>query len=162
MRLDEAAYTTGQVAALSGVPEKSVRNWDARGVLPLGESHFTGRRLFTLTDALKLAVMADLTGRVGVSPSDAAGAATLVARAVIAAAPPDADGHPTLDPNSVPPTRAYALAILNGEMHVGTVDSAEPGEWSGEWGRAHIVLPIAPLLANLAFRLLSLRTGGPA
>lgn len=157
-RLTDHRFSTRHVAYLAGVPTRSIFNWESRDVFRTAPVSFAGRRAYSLIDAIRLRVMGDLTNRAGLGPSDAAGAAELVARTVLAAAPTDADGHPLLDPNSIPQTRAFALTLKDGQAHVGLVDSAEPGgylEWQGEWGRAHVVLPIAPLLAALAFRMLS-------
>jgi hypothetical protein len=156
--LDERTYTTAEVAFLSGVAEKNIRNWTApaRNVLQVGERHFTGRVVFSLLDAVRLAAMHDLTVRVPLKPSDAAGAAEVLVRYVAEHSPKDGAGHPVADPSAINRTLAFALAYVEGEPHVGLVDS--DSDFRGQWGRAHVVLPIAAIVAGVLSRLLDLAT----
>jgi hypothetical protein len=155
IRLDEPRFTMAEAARISGVPLSSIRNWQVRGTLRAGVPHFTGRHRYSLAGAVRLAAMHDLTIRVPLRPADAVGAAELVVRRVLQLAPRDADGYPLTDLSSISRSEALVLAVIDGEMHVGLVDAAQPGgyvDFSEQWARAHVVVPIAALLAAVLFR----------
>src|SRR5262245_8384468 len=61
--MDEATYTSGQVARAAGVPNRRLEGWLERGIItvPLqrGRSRHGNRRRFTFGDALKVAVLAE-------------------------------------------------------------------------------------------------------
>ena len=157
--LDERRFGTGEVVRLSGVAEKQIANWHARDVLRLGELHFTKRRVYSLLDAIQFAVMADLTQRVPLKPSDAKAAAEYLARYVVEQAPRDAGGRPIADPNAIPRSFAFGLYAVDGVMCVEEVDSTRPGAHvmaQVRWGRAHILLPVAALVGDVIYRLLEL------
>jgi hypothetical protein len=158
VRLDDYRFTLVEAAALANVPDGSVRNWIKREVLQVGQLHFTGRHIFSLLDAVRLAAMHDLTIRVPLLPSDAVQAAEFLVREVVKRMPTDADGRPIADPNAIEPAIAVALAVVDGEMNVGLIDPTMPGyaAWNGSWGRAHVVVPIKALVADVLFRLLTL------
>lgn len=156
--LDDPAFTLTEVAAISGVAAPSVRNWIDRGTLALGGRSPTGRPVFSLADAVRLATMQALTITVPLKPSDAALAAELVAREVLHLAATDATGRPMASPNAIPTTLALVLATVGGKMCAGWVDPAETG-YRGEntaWSRAHVVLPIASLLDDVVHNLVAL------
>jgi Helix-turn-helix domain len=150
IRLADYLFTTAEACRMSGLPEKSLRNWLSRGVLPQLGARFGDRLMFSLIDVLRFAALHDLTSRVLMPPADAAGVAELAVRQIVNNA---ADG--IADVNAVPATLALAVAWKDGTAHVQLVDPAAPrgyAAWQGEWGRAHVVLPIAGLLANVLWR----------
>ena len=159
IRLDEPRFTTSQIVRLSGCSDKSIRNWTDRNIVSLGERHFTGRVVYSLLDAIRLAVMHDLTTRVPMKPTDAAGAAELLARYVAEHSPHDDAGHPVADVNAIPRGLAYAMIFgADGKPLVGLVNPDQPGgyaDFRGTWGRAHIVLPIAAIVADVLYNLLA-------
>lgn len=156
--MDDRAFTTAEIVAVSGVPEKSITNWTGRKLLAVGERHFTGRRLFSVEDAIRLAAMHDLTVRVPIGPTDVAQAAEVIVRQVIKHAPRDAAGHPLFTLDAVPATVALALAVEDGLTCVGLIDPTQPGYavWPGPWARAHVVVPIAAMLMDVSYRLIEL------
>ncbi|HEX3346931.1 MAG TPA: hypothetical protein VHS58_02375 [Acetobacteraceae bacterium] len=129
--------------------------------LGIGERDGRGRRLLHLLDVVKLAAMHDITRRAGVRPSDAAGAAVLVARQIEKMAPRDEYGSPLVDLQSLPQTLYLGLASVDGEMQVGLIDPFRPGGYL-DVGRpsaaAHIVVPIAALLATVTGRVIGALT----
>ena len=81
IHLAEHQFTLAEAAMISGVPEKTIRNWLARGSLPIGLKHRLGRWLFSTLDIIRLRVMNDLTQNelVPMKPTDAAHLAAVVA-----------------------------------------------------------------------------------
>lgn len=83
---NERRYTLPDTAFLARVPDVSLRNWMARHIFTAGEKHASsGRWYFSLTDALRLAVMHDLCVRPGLDfgPTKAAAIAELVVTAAM-------------------------------------------------------------------------------
>jgi hypothetical protein len=163
IRLTDYLFTTADLGRLSGASEVTLRNWIARGVLPPIGQRFAGRLMFTLADALRVAAVNDLTTRVVMPPATAVKVAELVVRQVSERSPGS-----VVDVNAMPATLALAVAWQDGEPHVQLVDQGEPGgylAWQGEWGRAHVVLPLSGLLAGViwtAIDVLAERQGGVA
>ena len=63
VRIDEYRFTVRDAEFLSGVAQKNIRNWIERGVLSIGQRHFTGRWTLNLLDVLQIRVMDDLAVR---------------------------------------------------------------------------------------------------
>ena len=156
LKLEEHRFSTSDAIRLSGVPEKSLRNWLAseRRVLQIGVRHFTGRILFSVLDIFQIAALHDLTRRAGMAPSDAAGIASVVASEIRKRAPTGADGHLTIDLATIPGSLALSAARIDGEMMVGLIDPSQPEylDYRGAHGRAHMVVPIAGLVADVLYR----------
>jgi len=154
LRLKEAWLTLAELAAVCEVPEKDAENWQGRRILDLGERFPNGRRFYSVLDALKLATMHGLTRRVPIGPTNAARAARVMAEYVLANTPRDDAGRALADFGSIPHTQALALAVINGEWRVDEVAlGLGYANHAGRWGRAHIVVPIASLAADIIFRL---------
>src|SRR4051812_37079304 len=83
IRLDEYQFTLAEAAQVSGVAEKTVRNWIGRDVLKVGQKHFTGRLIFNFLDLVRLSVMNDLTTTVPLLPADAVVIAEMVAERAV-------------------------------------------------------------------------------
>ena len=159
-RLDDRRFDTGWLVKLSGVPLKDLENWQGRRLLSIGDRLPTGRRMYSLLDAIQLAAMHGLTRRVPIGPSNAAGAAEVLARYVADNSPRDAAGRPLADYNAIPRSLAYVLAVMDGEWRIDRVSlSGGYANFAGPWGRAHVVLPIAELVADVLTRLLELVNG---
>ena len=159
VRLDDHAFTLPEVAAISGVGQPAIRNWLERGTLKIGDHRsLTGRRVFCLADAVRLATMHSLITRVTVRASDAVGVAELVTQEILKLAPCDANGRPLVDPASIPATLALTFAVIEGETQVGLIDPERPGytDWRGSWGDAHILIPIAAALHRVIHNLITL------
>ncbi len=153
--LEDTQFTTAEIVEISGVPDKSIRNWLHRGLLEVGEIHFSGRRLYSLVDAIRLTVMQSLTNRVPLKPTDAVDAAELLVRYVLKHAPVDHHGRALLDLRDTPISRAYAIAIVDGKARAGLIDPKQPGgyaEFGSLWAEPHIVVPIIPLVQGVQFR----------
>ena len=156
-RLDDRRFDSAELEKLSGVTRKDSDNWQGRKLIVLGDRLPTGRRVYSLLDAIQLATLHGLTRRVPIGPTAAAKAATVLARYVAEQAPRDADGHPLADFNAIPRSLAYVLAMRDGEWFLDRVSlSRGYANFAGPWGRAHIVLPIAELVADVLSRLLEL------
>lgn len=80
--LDEYRHSTAQAAALSRVPEKSLRNWMARGVVSVGRRHFLGRYEFSTLDVLRLAIVQVLQEHVAISLEESASVAEALIPAI--------------------------------------------------------------------------------
>jgi len=154
----EIAWTLNEIVAISGVKESSIRNWMVRGNLDLGEKHFGGKSYFSLIDALRVAAMQGMTSRAGIKPSDAKTASEMIVCEIVKRAPRDADGKPVLNPNSIPRNLALTLAVVDDATQVGWIDPTQDGysDFRGSWGAAHIVVPVASLLANVVGNLTAL------
>lgn len=63
VRVDEYRFTIRDAEFLSGVSQRNIRNWIERGVLSIGQRHFTGRWTLNLLDVLQVRVMEDLAVR---------------------------------------------------------------------------------------------------
>ena len=157
--LDPKQLTLAEAADLAGLPETHIRNWLARGLFHLDE-HFTGRLLFSVLDVVRLTAIHDLTERVLLGPTVASQAAELLARHIRERAPRDAIGNALLDLQAIPSSAAFALALIDGETRVALVDPTQPGGYTdlaGPWSRAHVIVPVAALLAHVAARILGMR-----
>ena len=156
LRLEAQRFGTSDAIRLTGVPAKHLRNWISaeRRVIDVGARHFTGRILFSILDIFQIAALHDLTGRAGMAPSDAAGIASVVAVEIRKRAPTDSGGYLTIDLISLPRSLALAAARIDGEMMVSLIDPSQPEylDFRGAHGRAHIVVPIAGLVADVLYR----------
>ena len=136
-RLTDHRFSTRHVAYLAGVPTRSIFNWESRDVFRTAPVSFAGRRAYSLIDAIRLRVMGDLTNRAGLGPSDAAGAAELVARTVLAAAPTDADGHPLRGVSDPGATRdGHCLELLPQQSRIRVTGRAALVDLPRAHGRA--------------------------
>lgn len=153
MRLDDRCFTSAKAARLSGVSEKDLENWAARGTLEVGEKLPSGRWLFSFLDILALAVMHGLTRRVPIGPRPAVQAAQAVAAYVAAQMPRDAAGSVLCDVTRIPSTQAIVLARTDDEWRCDVVAIGRGyADRAGPWSAAHIVVPIAELFADVFFR----------
>lgn len=153
---DDYLMGTADVLAVSHATEGDLRNWQGRGVLTAGRRNLTGRFEFTLFDALRLAVVHDLTTRTRMPASDAAGVAEMFIRHVTDHAARDESGRPVADPSAFTQTKAFTLAVVDGVMLIGLTDSAAHNytAFGGQYSRAHIVLPVAGIVAEVLLRWL--------
>jgi hypothetical protein len=82
----ERRFSLPDAAFLARVPEVSIRNWQSRKIIAMGEKHLpSGRWYFSLEDTLRFAVMHDLCVRPGLDfgPKRAAVIAEVVVNAAI-------------------------------------------------------------------------------
>jgi hypothetical protein len=143
-------------ALLARVPEGSLRNWLARDVMRLGIRTSAGRVLLSLLDILQLEIMHDLAVRGGFKASDAAQIAEIAAERVRNHGTGSAEhGRPVLN-----------LIIgwnEEGELLASFVDLVGPGFYRpparkdgddsyNPLRRAHLVLPLASMWADLILR----------
>lgn len=90
---DDADFTMSEAARLSGVEEKTIRNWIARDVTDAG-TKFGGRWAFSFNDILKLKVAGYLVGSLCLEASAAAKIAKEAGRMVAARALEQSERNP--------------------------------------------------------------------
>ena len=170
IHFDEYQFTLADASFLSGVPQKTIRNWLARDVLRVGKKHFLGRWTFSFLDAVRLAVMRDLTTIVTLPLADAARLADLVAEEVVKHARRDASGKLL----NVKDGRRPNVNILvgfgaDGQPKAWVANIKEPGRYYAphykDHGRAalrrtHIVIPVTAILTDTLFRIEDLARRG--
>lgn len=149
-------YTVADAAVLARVPEISIRNWMARGTLNVGMRTAGGRVLLTLMDILRLEVMHDLCVRAAFKASEAAEIAEIVVEKV--------RKHGTGDASQGRPVMNLVVGWNEaGELVANFVDLVGPGFYKppprldgddsyNPLRRAHLVLPIASMWADLILR----------
>ena len=158
VRLDERQFTLREAAFLADIPLPNVRNWIDRDIVKAG-TNLAGRASLTLLDIAHLMVLHDLTINVPLGPTLAVQAADRVAGYIEAHSPRDAAGGLLLDLKAINPSAAFAFTCENGELRGDLVHpTRHEGHtfFAGPWGRAHILVPIAAILARVVGRLLEI------
>ena len=148
--LDKPSFTFTELAFLGELPEPLIRRWYARGML-IPQRHLYGRLLLTPLDALRLAVMRDLTEVVPLGPTVASQAAEAICRYVRETSPRTDEGA-FLDLQAINPAMVFSFAYRSGEMGVDLLDM-RPG-WT--LPAARVIVSPAELLARVSYRLLQL------
>jgi hypothetical protein len=155
-------FTLPEAAALSRVPQKSVRNWISRDVLRIGERHsFLARWMFSVLDVIRLRVMHDLCINLTFNPRDAARIADLVANLAMDETKRDASGRLIDGADGVRPNKNVVVAFNGaGEAEVCVADIKTPGSYypplstggDDPLRRAHVVVPVSTLLNDVILR----------
>jgi hypothetical protein len=159
IRFDEYQFTVGDMAFLTGVPQKTIRNWLDRKILNIGTKHFLGRWVFNFLDAFRLRTMRDLGIRLAMPLDAAAHAAECVAN--LAGDLAALDKRHTGD--GFRPSVNLVLAIDDaGKWHGTVANIKEPGKYYSPASnlveatpslallrRAHIVVPVYAMLGDL-------------
>jgi hypothetical protein len=162
IRLAEHQFTLSDAAFLSGVPAKSIRNWIARDVLPLGHRHFLGRWLFSLLDILKLSVMHDLSVRLSFNPRDAARLAEMAGAIAMDSTARDASGQLLDSADGFRPNRNIVVSFNDDGLPLaGVADIRNPGNYyppaagnpdTAPLRRAHVVVPVTSIFHDMLLR----------
>ena len=147
-------YALEDAAALARVPPISVRNWVARGILPLGLKMANGRRFLSLLDIFRLEVLHDLSVRGAILPSMAAKIANIAAVKVDQAGIGRTDrGRPALN-MLIAWDEAGELVATFHDIADGPGHYRPPARNAGDTSymplrRVHLVLPLAQMVADL-------------
>jgi hypothetical protein len=151
--------TVRDAAALSGVPERTVRNWEAR-VSGIGIGYRTWRHLrFSLRDVIQLHVMFYLAIRLGIALEHAVRIGSFAAEMVCETVLDPATGKISGSPlgNSV-----LVGFGDDGQVSVGTASIAAPGHYlppsferdaKSVLRRPHIMIPVDAIRRNLVERV---------
>ncbi|MBF0391900.1 MAG: MerR family transcriptional regulator [Alphaproteobacteria bacterium] len=160
----EYQFTLAEAAALSGVAEKTIRNWLAREVLKIGKRHILGRWLFNVIDLVRLAVMNDLTQQIAMPPAEASqianaqGITDIVGRMTMR----DESGQLLESADGYRPNINFLVAFHEGELVGFAVNIKTPGNLypphhgdvaNAALRRAHVVIPIYATVGDLIFRI---------
>jgi hypothetical protein len=167
IRLTERFLLLSDTSTVSGVPEKSVRNWMVRDIIPFGEKHpITGRWMFSPLDALRLSCVHDLSLRMVFSLRDAARTADTVVSAALEEIRRDYfTGLVSRDPLPRRNCNVVAGFAEDGALELFICDAKDSGafayprqEWSEDDGwrslrRAHVVIPASAMLDDVLERI---------
>jgi hypothetical protein len=96
IRGDRAVFSTAEAATMSGVAEKTLRTWMARGMVAPSGRTAEGRRRFNLLDGIRLSVAHNLIKQVKIPTTGALNIARRVVADIVAAAEKDSDGSPVI------------------------------------------------------------------
>ncbi len=147
-------FTLGDAAFVSGVSAKTIHNWHQRGVLAVGDLHFTGRRVFSLLDIVVLAAMHDLAVRLQMPLAQAALAAEMAAQLAAGAVATDELPHLFETDDARPCVNLLVAIGDDGDLILAPADIRHPGAYLPPTGagsplrRAHVVLPAYAILAD--------------
>ena len=165
--LAEYQFTLGDSAFLSRVPDKTIRNWLARGVIAVGKRHFVGRWTFNMLDIIKLTVMYGLMVRLQLPPASAVLLAEAVAQDAWDGTARDHGGK-LLSDDGVKPNRNLLVAFDdNGQVVAAWADIKKAGfcyaasakgspllspEQVEAFRHPHVVIPTTALIHDLILR----------
>jgi DNA-binding transcriptional MerR regulator len=164
IHLEEYQFTVADVAFLSGVPQKTIRNWLTREILKVGKKHFLGRWTFNFLDVVRLRTMYDLAVRLAVPLDTAAIAAEHVAKLAMDTTKRDARTGKLLDDRDGYRPNVNLLLSMDhqGKWHALVADIKEPGRYypptyeevqsspsHAPLRRAHLVVPVYAIVRDV-------------
>ena len=157
IRLTEPMFTLPDAAFLSGVPEKSIRNWMARDVLRIGQKHFAGRWTYSVLDVLRLSIMHSLAVNISLPVRQAAHVAEVAATIATDSTTRDTSGAFLDAADGYRPNKNIVISWDEaGEPFAAVADIKRAGNYyppaSGDLRRAHVVVPVTALFNDLVLR----------
>ncbi len=156
----------GDAAFLSGVPDKSIRNWMVRDVLRIGRKHFAGRWIFSVLDVLRLSVMHNLTVNMSFNPKHAAEVAEIAATIATDSTARDTSGAFLDTADGHRPNKNLVISWgADGLPLVAVADIKSAGGYRASYPppaggdpeteplrRAHVVVPVTAIFHDLMLR----------
>jgi len=163
IHFEEYQFTLADVAFLSEVPQKTVRNWLARDVLKVGKKHFLGRWAFNVLDAIRLAVMRDLTTFATVPLADAARLAELAASEALKSTIRNPTGQLLSAADGFRPNVMVLAGVdEQGQTKAWVANIKNPGHYYAPHyldgdrkalRRTHIVIPVTAIMGDTILRI---------
>jgi hypothetical protein len=145
---NEFQFTLSEAANVSGLSEKSLRNWVHREVVNVGGMHRTGRRLYSVLDIIELKVMAELTNAVAMPPTNAASLARYARDRCLEMSLRDESGE-LLYKGQKEENRKYLIAWFDGKDHLADVVLLENHFGNHSIPNAVVVVPLDDLVLRV-------------